>query len=137
MDYSVGTDSHQQLLDRGQMPADHELNNLSDGVQSDHGSKNAAQNSRFGASTKMWNPIWLHRMILIGFAAVFASLFVTTIVLFHFSEILHGLGTQVSTNHYSWTYGPTACESFTDSSKSKLRLNRSSARYNLSALAPS
>lgn len=120
MEHAVGVDSHRQLLEHDRMPAggpSHEFSNISDDVQSDHERKTDAPYSRYDASPKMWNPIWLHRMTLISFVFIFAALFITTIVLFHFSEILHGLSTQIPANHYSWTYGPTACEYYSTLAK--------------------
>ena len=59
----------------------------------------------------MWNSIWLHSVVLVGFTTLFAAIFVTALVLYYFSEIRHGLSAQIQQNRYSWTYGPTACES--------------------------
>lgn len=140
MEYAVDVDSHRQLLEHDRMPAgepSHEFSNLSDRVQSDHERKTDAPYSGYDASPKMWNPIWLHRMTLISFVFIFAALFITVIVLFHFSEILHGLSTQIPANHYSWTYGPTACKYFSTLITLDLLLIKNSARDNLGILAPS
>lgn len=61
-----------------------------------------------GKGRSMWDPFWLWRTTLIGFMLVFLLLLILSIVLHHFSNLHHGLSTQISTNHYSWTYGPTA-----------------------------
>ena len=57
---------------------------------------------------KLWNPIWLHWMTLCGLVIIFIMLGLTVIILYVVSERNHGLSTQKSSNHYSWTYGPTA-----------------------------
>ena len=56
----------------------------------------------------MWNPFWLWRTTLIGFILAFALLVIILVILYHFSKVHHGLGTQIPRNHYGWTYGPTA-----------------------------
>lgn len=56
----------------------------------------------------LWNSIWLRKVVLFGFCALFAALFVALILLYSFSGVRHGLNTQISKNEYSWTYGPTA-----------------------------
>lgn len=59
----------------------------------------------------LWNSIWLHKAVLIGFCALFVALFIALILLYHFSRVNQGLSVQTSTNKYSWKYGPTAGES--------------------------
>ena len=68
-----------------------------DGKESDEGKRRS-----------MWNPFWLWRTTLIGFMLVFVLLLTSLIVLYHFSNLHHGLSIQMSRNHYGWTYGPTA-----------------------------
>ena len=107
----------------------YELNTLNDGVQSpakpkrvnqnvrkvgEDGSNTAGSHFRSNASVRMWNSIWLNPFVLMGFTILFAAMFVATLLLYHFSEIHHGLSTQISTNRYSWTYGPTARKTFYD-----------------------
>ena len=57
---------------------------------------------------KMWNPFWLSRLVLCSFIALFALLIIALALLSHFATVNNGLGTQITANHYSWTYGPTA-----------------------------
>ena len=45
-----------------------------------------------------------------GFILVFVLLAIVLILLYTFSILRHGLGTQTLTIHYGWTYGPTAGE---------------------------
>ena len=61
-----------------------------------------------GKRRPMCNPFWLWRTTLIGFVLVFVLLVVSLVVAYHFSNLHHGLSAQISRNHYSWTYGPTA-----------------------------
>ena len=56
----------------------------------------------------MWNPVWLWRTTLAGFMVVLILLIIALIVLYHFSNLHHGLSTQFPKHHYGWTYGPTA-----------------------------
>lgn len=56
----------------------------------------------------MWNPKWLDLKTLLGFCALFCVVLVGLLLLYYFSEVNHGLSTQISSNHYAWTYGPTA-----------------------------
>lgn len=58
----------------------------------------------------LWNPIWLRKVVLFGFCALFTALFVALVLLYSFSGVRHGLSTHISRNEYSWTYGPTAGE---------------------------
>jgi hypothetical protein len=61
---------------------------------------------------KMWNPLWLRKVVLLGFVILFALMLVALGLLYHFATMNGGLSTQISRNHYSWTYGPTACKLF-------------------------
>ena len=58
----------------------------------------------------MWNPFWLWRTTLVGIVLVFVLLVIVLIILYHFSNLHHGLSTQTPNSHYSWTYGPTSGE---------------------------
>ena len=61
-----------------------------------------------GKGQKMWNPFWLWPTTLIGFILILVSLVMALVILYHFSNLHHGLSIQNPRNHYSWTYGPTA-----------------------------
>ena len=61
-----------------------------------------------GKRRSMWNPFWLWRTTLIGFMLVFVLLLTSLTILYHFSNSHHGMSTQMSSNRYGWTYGPTA-----------------------------
>lgn len=61
-----------------------------------------------GNGRPMWNPFWLWRTTLLGFIAVFFLLALLLVVLYHFSNRHNGLSSQIISDHYSWTYGPTA-----------------------------
>ncbi|KIV81445.1 hypothetical protein PV11_03634 [Exophiala sideris] len=58
--------------------------------------------------TAMWNPIWLHVVVLGNYAALALLFLIALVVLYVYSERNHGISTQWSSNHYLWTYGPTA-----------------------------
>lgn len=55
-----------------------------------------------------WTPFWLHWAVLLAFSALFLSLLVGLILLYYFARKHNGISTQISSNHYYWTYGPTS-----------------------------
>ena len=55
-----------------------------------------------------WTPIWLRRRSLLAFAALFASLAASLIVLWIVNNAYRGFPLVLSNYHYAWTYGPTA-----------------------------
>ncbi|KAI0528381.1 hypothetical protein GGR58DRAFT_527268 [Xylaria digitata] len=55
-----------------------------------------------------WRPLWLRRVVLVGFMAIFASIIAAIESLLGVSSRRHGLTTSTSSEHYLWTYGPTA-----------------------------
>jgi Protein of unknown function (DUF3433) len=54
-----------------------------------------------------WNPLWLQKYSLLAIAVLFGLLTAVLIILWHFSGMDGGF-TLLTTNHYAWTYGPTA-----------------------------
>ena len=52
-----------------------------------------------GKRRLMWNPFWLWRTTLMGFVFVFVLLVIALIILYHFSNLHHGLSTQISSTH--------------------------------------
>lgn len=63
-----------------------------------------------GRLSEWWNPFILNRLILVTFTMVFALILLAMGLLYHFAELDNGISTQISRNHYSWKYGPTACK---------------------------
>jgi hypothetical protein len=59
------------------------------------------------ARPRMWNPIWLHSLVLSAFVLLFLALLSGLIILWHFAKQKNGISTTITTNHYAWTYGPT------------------------------
>jgi hypothetical protein len=59
-------------------------------------------------TSNMWNPIWLQYNILTALTATFCLICAALELLYHFSQAHSGISAQITTNHYSWTYGPTA-----------------------------
>lgn len=57
---------------------------------------------------RMWNPIWLHSLVLSAYVLLFLALLAGLIILWHFAKQKNGISTTITTNHYAWTYGPTA-----------------------------
>ncbi|GAW11362.1 hypothetical protein ANO14919_007060 [Xylariales sp. No.14919] len=55
-----------------------------------------------------WRPFYLQRAVLLGFIFVFILLIVTIELLLAMSNRNSGIATGRSTEHYLWTYGPTA-----------------------------
>lgn len=60
------------------------------------------------AAHTSWMPIWLRRRSLFALATLFASMAASLIVLWAVNNSSHGFRPLLSTNHYAWTYGPTA-----------------------------
>lgn len=59
-------------------------------------------------SRHYWTPFWLRRYTLIAFATLFALLAAALVILWYASKHQNGFSTTFGTNHYAWTYGPTA-----------------------------
>lgn len=57
---------------------------------------------------QMWTPIWLKKRTLVAFVVLYIVLLSSVILLWHFSRDKNGFAPRISTNHYTWTYGPTA-----------------------------
>lgn len=72
------------------------------------GTRSAGLRLKDYSPKSLWNSIWLSKVVLFGFCALFTALFVALVLLYSFSRARHGLITQISRNKYSWTYGPTA-----------------------------
>jgi hypothetical protein len=58
-------------------------------------------------STLEWHPVWLGVNFLIAVAVIFAASIAALLLLLYFAGKADGLA-LLSTNHFSWTYGPTA-----------------------------
>ena len=56
---------------------------------------------------RAWRPVWLQRWFLASFTATCTALVAGLLLLFFLSKKDHGIG-LLSTNHYTWTYAPTA-----------------------------
>ncbi|OAG44732.1 hypothetical protein AYO21_01222 [Fonsecaea monophora] len=54
-----------------------------------------------------WNPIWLHTSFLLATTLTFVALISVLLLLLHVTKQHDGLGLRTS-NHFTWTYGPTA-----------------------------
>jgi len=61
-----------------------------------------------GLSRQYWNPIWLRKYTLVAISGLFASLAAALVVLWFLNKRQNGFTTILGTNHYAWTYGPTA-----------------------------
>ncbi|KAJ9612869.1 hypothetical protein H2200_002810 [Cladophialophora chaetospira] len=57
---------------------------------------------------KGWSPFWLGTSVLIAFSVLFLLLIIGLVLLYYFAKKNNGISTQISSNHYFWTYGPTA-----------------------------
>ncbi|KAL6228809.1 hypothetical protein BDW75DRAFT_246306 [Aspergillus navahoensis] len=69
---------------------------------------NADHEEKHSSRRSNWVPLALHRWVLIVLALIFVVQIAVIEVLFQVSNKNHGLSTGNSTNHYLWTYGPTA-----------------------------
>lgn len=68
----------------------------------------AAEGPHYRVKRRMWNPLWLHRWFLLGFAALLFTLLASTIIIYVVSVEYNGLATQSTSYRYTWIYGPTA-----------------------------
>ncbi|OAP59053.1 hypothetical protein AYL99_06351 [Fonsecaea erecta] len=57
---------------------------------------------------QMWNPTWLRKSFLFGVILLFLALVAGLVILWRFAQIRNGIRTAITSNHYAWTYGPTA-----------------------------
>lgn len=57
---------------------------------------------------KLWTPFWLKRSTLSAFIVLYAILLACVAALWHLAQDQDGFTLNISTNHYTWTYGPTA-----------------------------
>lgn len=120
---STPSEAQERLLAHDEIPASDNPRNLSDSTPSTslqrassnyseampkNGSSTAGLSLKDYSPKTLWNSIWLHKVVLFGFCALFTALFVALVLLYSFSDISYGLNTQISRNEYSWTYGPTA-----------------------------
>jgi hypothetical protein len=71
-------------------------------------SSDPSNGSRLSKGSTIWNPLWLRHSVLLSFSIAWMVLCVAVIMLYEYGRGHQGLSTQISSNHYSWTYGPTA-----------------------------
>ncbi|SMR54528.1 unnamed protein product [Zymoseptoria tritici ST99CH_3D1] len=57
---------------------------------------------------RYWISTWLRKWTLIALVALFTAMCVSLLVLWRLNKSQNGFRTTLSTNHYAWTYGPTA-----------------------------
>lgn len=62
----------------------------------------------FATTPVYWTSVWLRKRTLIALEALFISLLVSLVVVWYTNRSQHGFRPVLSTNHYAWTYGPTA-----------------------------
>jgi hypothetical protein len=54
------------------------------------------------------HPVWLRRRTLLTFVGLFVVFDAALIILWRLNKAENGFRPTLSTNHYAWTYGPTA-----------------------------
>ena len=93
----------------------HAAESIASTIVKDHNNGYPEGNNGHGKATQIthgplqaWNSRWLHTATLLGLALLFLAMLVALVLLAHFANSNNGLSTQLSSNHYSWTYGPTA-----------------------------
>jgi hypothetical protein len=57
---------------------------------------------------RYWTSIWLRKPTLLALIALFTALAASLVVLLTVEQAHDGIRPSLSTNHYAWTYGPTA-----------------------------
>ncbi|OJD33860.1 uncharacterized protein BKCO1_27000101 [Diplodia corticola] len=92
----------QPLLQDGAPPSD---NNPISKIQS---SPTASRLESAAHSSLMWNPLWLHQGVLLGFSTAFILMALAVGLVYRLSEMDNGLASQNESRRYLWTFGPTA-----------------------------
>ncbi|KAI1361331.1 hypothetical protein F5Y08DRAFT_348042 [Xylaria arbuscula] len=59
-------------------------------------------------TTMYWNPSWLRRPVLFLFTSLFVLLATGLALMWYLVKHYDGIPLTLTTNHYVWTYGPTA-----------------------------
>ncbi|KAI1120722.1 hypothetical protein F5Y10DRAFT_257808 [Nemania abortiva] len=60
------------------------------------------------ANSAYWRPPWLRKPVLFAFCALFILFSVGLVLLWYLVNRYDGIPLTLTTNHYAWTYGPTA-----------------------------
>jgi len=81
---------------------------LDDPHSDDESAAALEEEDRRPAARTYWSSIWLLKPTLGAFAALFAALAGSLGVLWASNTAQNGFATTLSSNHYTWTYGPTA-----------------------------
>ncbi|KIW23379.1 uncharacterized protein PV07_11585 [Cladophialophora immunda] len=71
------------------------------------GSKSLNDRNNIAESCRPWEPFWHRRSVLGAFLLLFVLLIVALGVLYQLSEAWNGFSTGISSNVYTWKYGPT------------------------------
>jgi Protein of unknown function (DUF3433) len=83
----------------------------------DHDPERLIQHRRSGQQNRspesvssglLWNPFWLKKGTLVAFIVLYIALLASVTLLWRVSQDQDGFTPHISTNHYTWTYGPTA-----------------------------
>lgn len=59
------------------------------------------------ANPSAWRPLWLRKLVLLAFAALFILLAISLGIIKYFVAQRNGLSLSFTDNHYLLTYGPT------------------------------
>jgi Protein of unknown function (DUF3433) len=60
------------------------------------------------SSRQLWAPFWLRKGTLVAFIVLYMMLLAAVTTLWRICRDQDGFRPPISTNHYTWTYGPTA-----------------------------
>ncbi|KAI0550611.1 hypothetical protein F4679DRAFT_199337 [Xylaria curta] len=55
-----------------------------------------------------WRPLWLRKVVLFAFMAIFLISALGLVLIWYLAQCYDGIPLTITTNHYAWTYGPTA-----------------------------
>ncbi|KAI0537845.1 hypothetical protein GGR58DRAFT_470083 [Xylaria digitata] len=61
---------------------------------------------------ELWTPIWFQKKSLFAFLAMFTASWASLILLWRYDINYNGFAINLSSSHYSWTYGPTVVLTF-------------------------
>jgi len=96
------------LLSVPAIVADDHIDNISSEGSSQPANDKESNHARLDTAREYWNPLWLRKSTLIALVALFVSLAVALVVLWFIDKAQKGFPIMLTSNHYAWTYGPTA-----------------------------
>ena len=99
---------HSNLLSVQADVTDNHLDSIASEYSSQTANNKKDNATHSDTAHEFWNPFWLRKSTLLALAALFASLAIALVALWSSNKAQKGFPITLSSNHYAWTYGPTA-----------------------------